>query len=118
MKAQDLDFKKDYSYLICHRRPDRTFKIRNHYFPVCSRCTGLYIGVFSCFIYMGLFYVPYNFNFILSSILMMIPMFIDGITQFFGFRESNNTLRFLTGLIAGLGLVIFINAFRWMIIMN
>ncbi len=44
---------------ICHRLPDRTFKIRNWYFPVCARCTGLYIGAFSYFIYVYFFYVDY-----------------------------------------------------------
>lgn len=103
---------------ICHRIPERTFNIRGYYFPVCSRCTGLYIGVFSCFIFIKLFYIYYSLNFILFSVLLIIPTLIDGFTQFFGFRESNNLIRFLTGLIAGVGLVILINTIKWLIIMN
>jgi uncharacterized membrane protein len=104
--------------LICHRIPARTFNIKGHYFPVCSRCTGLYMGVILCLIYISLFYVVYTPILILFSIFMMIPTVIDGITQLFGFRDSNNILRFSTGLIAGVGLIIFINTIRWIIIMN
>ena len=107
-----------YTQFICHRIPERTFNIRGNYFPLCSRCTGLYIGAFFCFIFINLFYINYSLNFISVSVLLIIPTFIDGITQFFGFRNSNNILRFFTGLIGGLGLVILINTIKWIIIMN
>ncbi len=38
----------------------------------------------------------------------MIPAAVDGLTQYFGPRESTNTLRFITGFIGGLGLIIFL----------
>ena len=37
----------------------------------------------------------------------MIPAAVDGFTQFLGLRKSNNNLRFLSGLIGGVGLIIF-----------
>lgn len=101
---------------ICHRLPERTFKVRNHYFPVCSRCTGAYIGAFSYFLFVYFSYVQYNITMILAAILMILPMFSDGITQFFGFRESNNTLRFSTGLIGGIGLGILVKCIKWILI--
>lgn len=107
-----------YSIFICHRIPDRTFNLRGYYFPVCSRCTGLYFGISLSFILINSFFLYYTINYILFSALMMIPTVIDGITQFFGFHESNNCLRFLTGLIAGIGLIIFLNSIKWIIIMN
>ena len=46
----------------------------------------------------------------------MIPTAIDGFTQLFEFRESNNALRFITGLIGGLGLIIFLKiVIKWII---
>jgi uncharacterized membrane protein len=30
--------------LICHQRPERSFFWGDHQFPVCARCTGLYLG--------------------------------------------------------------------------
>ena len=98
---------------ICHRLPERTFKIRNHYFPVCSRCTGIYIGAFSYYIFVYFVYVQYNITVILAATLMIIPTFLDGLTQFFGFRESNNALRFSTGLIAGIGLGILVKSVKY-----
>jgi uncharacterized membrane protein len=103
---------------ICHRIPERTFNIRGHYFPVCARCTGFYIGAFSYFIYVYFFYVQYTFTLIIFAILMMIPTFLDGFTQFFGSRESNNMLRLCTGLLGGVGLAILLKAIKWIIIMG
>jgi len=84
---------------ICHRLPDRTFNIRGHYFPVCARRTGFYIGIFSCFIYVYFFYVQYTIILIILAILMIIPTFYYVLTQYLGFRESNNLLRLFTGLL-------------------
>lgn len=108
------DFKA--SNLICHRIPERTFKIRGHYFPFCSRCTGFYIGAFSYFIYAYFVYVEYTFSLILLAFLMIIPAFLDGFTQLIETRESNNTLRLLTGLVGGVGLAILVKALKWIII--
>ena len=101
---------------ICHRIPERTFKIRNYYFPVCSRCTGIYIGAISYYTFVYFVYVQYNIALILTALLMILPMFSDGLTQFLGFRESNNTFRFFTGLIAGIGLGILVKSVKWFLI--
>lgn len=46
----------------------------------------------------------------------MIPVAIDGVTQYFGPRESTNPLRFITGFIGGVGLIIFLKIIvRWII---
>jgi uncharacterized membrane protein len=47
---------------------------------------------------------------------MILPTFSDGLTQFFDFRESNNALRFCTGLIAGIGLGILAKSLKWFLI--
>ncbi len=103
---------------ICHRLPDRTFKVRDWYFPVCSRCTGFYIGAFSYFIYVYFFYVEYTTTLILLAILMITPTLFDGLTQFFGFRESNNMLRLFTGLMGGVGLAILIKTLKYVILIH
>ena len=101
---------------ICHRLPERTFKIGNYYFPVCARCTGLYMSAFIYFALVYFYYVQYTTTTILFGITMIIPTFFDGITQFFGFRKSTNILRFSTGLIAGVGLGILVKTLKWMLI--
>ncbi|MDO8870482.1 MAG: DUF2085 domain-containing protein [Methanobacteriaceae archaeon] len=97
---------------ICHRLPNRTFKIRGYYFPVCSRCIGMYIAAFSYFVLAMFYYINYDLTLMITALLLIIPTFIDGLTQLIGFRESNNTLRFFSGLIAGIGLAIFIKYFK------
>ena len=104
--------------MICHRLPERTFRVNNWYLPVCSRCTGIYMGVFSYLTYAYLFNIQYSNIIVFLAILMVLPMLFDGITQFFGFRESNNILRFITGLIAGIGLLILVRAFQWLLIVK
>lgn len=37
----------------------------------------------------------------LIFVLGFIPLIIDGTTQYYGLRTSNNTLRFVTGLLCG-----------------
>lgn len=103
---------------ICHRRPERTFKINGNYFPVCSRCTGFYIGAFSYFLYVYFYFVDYTISTIILAVLLIIPAFIDGITQFYGIRVSNNILRFFTGLLGGVGLAILIKALKWIMFVN
>ena len=105
-----------FTRFICHRIPERTFNIQGHYFPVCSRCTGFYIGAFLYFSYVYFYYVEYTMTLIFIAFLMITPTFIDGTTQLSGFRESNNTLRFFTGLIGGIGLAILVKAIKMLII--
>lgn len=99
--------------LICHRIPERTFQINGHYFPVCSRCTGFYLSLFAFFIYALFNYVDYDGYLIIFAILLLLPSFLDGFTQLLEIRESNNILRFFTGIFGGLGLGILIKAVKW-----
>lgn len=117
-KNSQASYIKWITKFICHGKKERTFNFKGRYFPVCSRCTGLYIGVFLCFIYIIHFYINYSSYLLLISVLMIIPTFTDGITQLLCIRESTNLIRFLTGMIAGSGLVILINCVKWIIIMN
>jgi uncharacterized membrane protein len=40
--------------------------------------------------------------------VLLIPSGIDGTTQMFGERESNNRLRAITGFLLGVGIVVFV----------
>jgi uncharacterized membrane protein len=66
-------------------------------------------------IYTYYFYVDYNLALIITAILLILPMGIDGTTQLLTDRLSNNTLRFITGLLGGLGLSIIIKAIKYYI---
>ena len=95
-----------YSNLLCHRIPERSFFYKNHQFPVCARCTGFYISGIASIILLNFIPVPYSLTTLLIGILLLIPCAIDGFTQLFEYRESNNILRLITGLIGGVRLIL------------
>ena len=99
---------------LCHRIPERSFFIKGHQFPVCARCTGFYTGL-AAYLIATLFYShPYDLKMLFVSMILMMPAAIDGVTQYFGPRESTNNLRFATGFIGGVGLIIFLKIIiRW-----
>lgn len=100
--------------VFCHRLPERTFKIGNYYFPVCSRCTGLYIGLIPAIILLQ--YLEYHPIFVLIGLLMIIPTLLDGFSQYCGLRISKNLIRFITGVMGGIGLAIIIKTFTHYVI--
>jgi len=40
--------------------------------------------------------------------MLIIPLLLDGFSQLYGLRDSNNFLRMITGVLAGLGLAMFV----------
>ncbi len=100
---------------ICHQRPERCYYVNGKPMPICSRCFGVYLGVilgmFIPFLISNIYLFDVK-NMYILFILGLIPMAIDGGTQFFGIRKSNNHLRFITGLLAGIVVGIL---FHWII---
>lgn len=92
------------SFFPCHRMKERSFTFSGKQFPVCARCTGILLGFF---LIPALLLIPLGVPFWLG-ILLNIPMFIDGYTQLKKWRQSNNALRFITGVAAGFGLSVFV----------
>lgn len=86
-------------WVDCHRMPSRSFFYKKKQFPVCARCTGIYLGFF---VMIPLLWF-YQIGMILSAILIL-PTLIDGLTQAYLKRESTNFLRFSTGVLAGIGM--------------
>lgn len=102
------DYGRIISRFICHRIPERTFQIKGTYFPVCSRCTGLYTGAILYYIYALFNFINYSQTVIIISFVCILPLLTDGISQFLGLRESNNILRFITGLMAGISVFLIL----------
>ena len=90
-------------FTFCHRRPERTLKLRGSYLPVCARCTGIYAGMFVFFL--SQFFIEFNYglNLFFVSILLMLPTTLDGTTQLLKLRESTNLIRLISGFICGIG---------------
>lgn len=83
----------------CHRMPERSFFFKGHQFPVCARCTGVFVGQLSAIIYGFFKKVPTHISIILLGI-----MGLDWGIQEIKLCESTNTRRFITGICGGFGL--------------
>ena len=88
-------------WISCHRDPTRSFFWNSKQFPVCARCTGIHLGYLSLFLF--LFQLIY-INWIIS-ILLILPTLIDGLTQAYFNRESTNSIRVISGVLAGVGVM-------------
>lgn len=97
-------FHRKFGFCFCHRKKERCFKIKDYTFPICSRCTGLIVGIVFTMIY--LYAAPFPSSPL--SIFLTFPLLIDGFTQQFLNRESNNMLRFLTGLLFSFAVIAFL----------
>ncbi len=96
--------------LLCHQNSERSLAFHEHAFAVCSRCFGVYFGLFFGF-------VIYPF---LRSIekteplprfwlfLAIIPMAVDWLLGVFEIWENTHLSRFVTGAILGAACAIFI----------
>lgn len=86
-------------FVSCHRKAERSFFWRGRQFPVCARCTGIYIGyLFFPFFNFDLLYISSGLSFVL-----MVPTIVDGLTQAYMNRESTNFIRLTTGILGGAG---------------
>jgi len=95
---------------LCHQNSARSFNLHEHAFAVCSRCFGVYFGLFFGF-------VVYPFLRLIEEteplprvwlFLAMIPMAVDWLLGAFEIWENTHLSRFLTGAILGAACAIFI----------
>ncbi|WP_066971457.1 DUF2085 domain-containing protein [Methanobrevibacter filiformis] len=102
--------------IFCHGKQERTFQIKGHYFPVCARCTGFYISI-TIYTILAI-YLPFRYNTttLIIAVCLLIPCGIDGTTQLFELRESNNILRLITGLSGGIGLMIILKTLKFIFV--
>ncbi len=76
----------------CHQSCNRSFRIFGKHFIVCARCTGIMIGI-----YLSLL-LSVNISIPLWSMVLAIPMIIDGTIQQKTSYVSNNIKRVITGI--------------------
>lgn len=82
----------------CHQREERSFNIKGWQFPICSRCTGILIGqLIAIFLYV----IGMRIN-VWVDLLFLGIMFLDWYFQYKQIKESTNTRRTITGILAGI----------------
>jgi len=98
----------DYLFL-CHKIPSRSFFYRGKQFPICSRCTGLFIGYVIGIVCLILsIFMPFLIIKFWITLILIIPTVVDGSIQYFTNYESNNLKRLMTGILSGIGVIFFL----------
>jgi uncharacterized membrane protein len=106
-------------YSVCHQIPSHSFQIGTDPFPICSRCTGMYLGVFSGVVILLMqrkrLIIPSKWQFVFFA-LLIVAWVIDGGNSFLvnslgrvPLYQPANSLRFLAGF--GMGLCIAVTIF-------
>jgi uncharacterized membrane protein len=86
---------------LCHQKAERSWFINGNPMPFCSRCTAIWLGLAIGLGFMVFYQISLNEKFLFVIILGILPLGIDGVGQLFGFWESTNIVRLITGLLAG-----------------
>ena len=96
----------------CHQMPERSFFYHGKQFPVCARCTGVFIGQ-SAAVILALFKLTLKLR---ISLILICTMGLDWCIQALNIKQSTNIRRLITGICGGLGVFsLYISAIRIMI---
>jgi uncharacterized membrane protein len=98
-----------FSY-ICHQIPERSLHLAGFHMAVCSRCFGVYFGLFAATLAYP-FLRPIDETEPLPRIwlfLSLVPITIDWLLTIFGIWENTHLSRFLTGMVLGGACAMFI----------
>lgn len=86
---------------LCHQQVERSLILNGNAMPFCSRCTALFFGMVIGLGVMIRYRVILDNRFLYVMVLGFFPLGVDGIGQLFGFWESSNIIRIVTGMLAG-----------------
>lgn len=106
-------FIQSIGFSVCHQLPTRSFHFGDIIIPICSRCTGIYIGFFISAVILFILFrkkenglPPPYILFIL--IVFFLSTIIDGAGSYLGLYETNNIIRFVTGFICGASIMVIL----------
>lgn len=101
-------------YAVCHRIELRSFHLGDRALPLCARCSGMYLGALTGFLY----YLRYprrsgmpSRPILVALALLLVAFGVDGANSYLRFfpvfpvlYQPQNWLRLLTGTGVGLGM--------------
>ncbi|MCJ2533648.1 MAG: DUF2085 domain-containing protein [Candidatus Thermoplasmatota archaeon] len=87
---------------LCHQKAERSFFINDNQMPFCSRCTAIWLGFAIGLGFMVFYVIELNGKFLFALLISLVPIGVDGVGQLFGFWESTNIIRVITGLLIGI----------------
>jgi len=89
----------------CDQIPSHSLHVLGYQMCLCQRCLAIY----SSLLFAGILFALIRKYRVINALpfwgwlLFMVPMALDGGTQFFGWRQSDLILRLITGALFGLG---------------
>lgn len=97
-------------HYICHQIPERSFHIADEQFGVCSRCSGVYFGIFLGFALYPLWRRIEEVEPLARVwlFLSMVPIAVDWSLTVLGIWENTQLTRVMTGLILGVACATYI----------
>ncbi|MHA1378614.1 MAG: DUF2085 domain-containing protein [Candidatus Helarchaeota archaeon] len=112
MASKKDKLKNFFSLLLSHHTEEfynRTFtiSIRNKEIHLCARCSGVILSFIAALIFTFMTQIKLDpVCSLVTAILFVIPVLIDWGTQKLGYRESKNSIRFITGSFLGVGIAL------------
>jgi uncharacterized membrane protein len=102
--------KLEYWKLLAHNHYF-TLNIFGHKLRLCARCSGYLLGILTSIFYFNYLSNPLVFLDLgfqqQTCVILALPYALDWITQSWGFRESSNPVRLVTGILLGVDLILF-----------
>jgi uncharacterized membrane protein len=96
--------RKKFSLCLCHHKPERAIPFFGVEHYLCARCLGICFGGIMGISVLSLKIIPS----LVVSLLLMIPLVIDGFLQLLTDYESKNSIRLVTGLLFGIAIFFFV----------
>lgn len=88
---------------LCHQLPERSFIFHGLQLPLCARCTGIYFGFIFAFVMLVFLYrkAPRRGGlsrfYYLIVVVLGLPLVIDGLSSYLGYRTTTNVIRLWSG---------------------
>ena len=100
-------------FSVCHQIPERTIFFGNIAMPLCSRCTGIYIGFTISILLMLILFRKRESGFpptyiIILSFIFIIHTVSDGLLSYLSIYNTNNIIRITTGYLFGMGIALML----------
>ncbi len=91
-----------------------TLRVFGRRIRLCARCTGYVVGFLSIMASRALLGICPLSNLgpgiqMAACFLLLAPLAVDWLTQSWGWRESSNGIRLLTGMFLGVGVALFLS---------